>query len=918
MQTFLDDIADELLKSGSNDFSDFCIVLPNRRAGVFLRDSIAKKSSKAIWAPEIISIEDFLFNLSPFIKADQSTLLFAFYEIYEKRAKDPQTIELFANWAPVYLSDINELDLNLLDAQDVFAQLHSIERIKKWNPTTGEETEFQKRHLHFVEQFFPFYQELRDFLTSKKIGYQGMAFRHVAENIETIINSSTWKEVWFAGFNALTVSEERILEEWKNSGKAKLFWDMDEFYVNDPIHEAGHYARNYLSGQADLKLDRGFSWLSNRLSSEPKDVSLIPAQRSVVQARIAGSILQEKLSAGADVLTNTAVILNDEQLLLPLLGSLPTALQGVNITMGYGLENSQSAVFIENIFSLYVRTVNGAGFHHNLVDRIESDPFFQLLIGDSVSVERSNRFYYSPDDLSQTALHKQIFDYSWCNVTGFLDNLKNLIPKLGKLLPTHSIELEFLFLLEKLNQRLLDLTEEFGTIDSVKTLHTFWRQLLRNQQLDFVGEPLTGLQIMGMLETRNLDFEEVIILGVNEGNLPSTTHANSYFTFDIRRGYGLACQNERDAVTAYHFYRLLQRAKKVTLIYDQDTDSFGGGEVSRYVKQLQLEKSDNISITEKLVEQVIPESVVPPEISIQKGDFEIEKLKQLAASGLSPSALNTFRSCSLKYYFRYVAGVKEPDKFEEEMDSAKLGSAIHDTLEELYTPWIGGFLNSDDLKVSKKRVEKLLQGNFGKQLKTGEEITGQDVLAFEVAKTYVNRVIDHDLATLKSGKTIEILGLEDTLEKTYGFGGGQHQVKLKGKADRIDRIDQQTVRIIDYKTGSFQKDFNIRDVSMFESSKSDNAFQLLFYRLISPYGSNHEVEPTGFYLRSNQIERNIKVSQDKKAVAGTELDGYVEELLDSTVSELLDQTIPFTQTEDLSRCKHCDYNGVCQRATKDT
>lgn len=918
MQTFLDDIADELLKTGSNDFSETCIVLPNRRAGVFLRDSIAKKSSKAIWAPEIVSIEDFLFGLSPFVKADQSTLLFAFYEIYKKQAKDPQTIDLFANWAPVFLSDINELDLNLLDAEDVFAQLYSIERIKKWNPETGEETGFQRKHLEFVARFFPFYKELIEFLTSKGLGYQGMAFRHVAQNADAIIKASKWKQVWFGGFNALTISEESILEAWKNSGKAKFFWDMDSYYTNDSVHEAGHYIRQYLSGKANLKLDSEFDWLGNHLSEAHKEIALIAAQRNMAQAKIAGSLLNNRLQEGDEVLTNTAVVLNDERLLLPLLGSLPTELQGVNITMGYGLENSQSAVFVEHLFKLYSRTATASGFYHEFVTAIENDPFFQLLSGDSKTEKRPNRVYYSVDELAVGKLHSQIFNHSWSSVDGFLNSLKSLISRIGKLLPEQSIELEFLFLLEKLCQRLLDLTSEFGAIDSVKTLHTFWRQLLRNQQLDFVGEPLTGLQVMGMLETRNLDFKEVIVLGVNEGNLPSTSHTNSYFTFDIRRAYGLACQNERDAVTAYHFYRLLQRAEKVTLVYDQDTDSFGGGEVSRYVKQLMLEKSSNINLTEQSIEQVIPETLASPSISIPKGDFELDKLKEIADYGLSPSALNTYRSCSLKYYFRYVAGVKEPDNFEEEIDSAKLGSAIHDTLEELYKPFVGQALNSESLQSLKPKIEPELKRYFKKHLKTDEELSGQDILAFEVGKTYIKRVIEFDKLLLKQKKSIQILGLEDELvgKVNLEFEGQPLAIKLKGKADRIDKVDGDTVRIIDYKTGSFEKKFDIKDVSDFDDTKSDNAFQMLFYRLISKsLQAGLNTEPTGFYLRSNDIERKITVRQDKQAIEQNELDDYVENLVLNVLNELYNPSISFSQTEDHERCKYCEFNGVCQRAT---
>ncbi|MCB9185918.1 MAG: PD-(D/E)XK nuclease family protein [Flavobacteriales bacterium] len=917
MRTFLDDIASELLKQGGNDFSQTCIVLPNRRAGVFLRNAISKESKKAIWAPTILSIEDFVFSLSSLVKADQTTLLFAFYEVYKQRASDPQTIELFASWAPIFLSDINELDLNLIDAEDIFAQLYSIERIKKWNPDKAEATEFQKKHLHFVEQFYPFYQQLRNALKSKGVAYQGMAFREVAEHIDSIVSQSEWDRVWFAGFNALTVSEERILAGWQNSGKARLFWDMDAFYADDTIHEAGHYIRRYNGGTAELKLPAEYNWKACRLGVEPKEINLIAAQRNMTQAAIASTILEQRLDKGNEAFSGTAVVLNDEQLLVPLLSSLPTHLNGVNITMGYGLRQSQSAVFVEHLFKLYSRYAESGGrYYHEHVAALENDPFFQLVQTEFIKEERAKQVYFSAPQLQQSELHQLVFNDTWSSVTGFLEELKRVFSVVGKRLDEDSIEREFLFLLDKLAQRLLDLNSEFSSIDSIKTLHTFWKQLLRSQQLDFVGEPLTGLQIMGMLETRNLDFEEIIMLGVNEGNLPSNAHSPSYFTFDIRRAYGLACQNERDAVTAYHFYRLLQRAKRIHLIYDQDTDSLGRGEVSRYVKQLMLEGGQNLAVKEWSVEQEIPESVAAPPITIQKGDDELQKLKERAEFGFSPSALNTFRSCSLKYYFRYVAGIREPDEFQEDMDAVKLGLAIHKTLEDLYQPFVGRTLVADELKKKKGLFRDILLKRFKEQLETKEDLSGPDLLTFEAAATYVDRVITHDLDQVNSGQVITVLQLEGELQRDLQLlvEKGKLSVRLKGNADRLDRLSDGTLRVIDYKTGGFNKTLKITDKAAFGDPKSDNAFQMLTYLYMASVQYDADsISPMGFYLRSTQVEKAVSVFEDKMELKGSELTRYAEELIVETLTELFDASIPFSQTEDVKRCEHCEFNAVCQR-----
>ena len=741
MKTFLENIAEELLKDGGNDFSKTCIVLPNRRAGVFLRDAISRQSNKAIWAPTVLSIEDFVFSLSEVVKADQTTLLFSFYEVYRQSVSDPQTIELFANWAPTFLSDVNELDLNLIDAEDIFAQLYSVERVERWNPETGKPTDFQQKHLDFVKQLFPYYKQLREVLTKRKVGYQGMAFRSVAENAEKIIAASEWEQVWFGGFNALTISEEQIMNAWQQSGKGKLFWDVDAFYADDAVHEAGHYIRRYAKGYSDLKIGEEYRWKENRLSIDEKEVHLIGVQRNMAQAQVAGSILESKLKKSNNgTLANTAVILNDEQMLIPLLSSIPTDLSKVNITMGYGLIQSQSAVLIEKLFKLYVKFAEQSNqFYLEDVLAVKNDSFCRLVGAEAFGNFNAGdkQVYLKPENLNSSNLGKMMFSEELSSVVGFLNGLKQIIAHFGAKLSANesdSLEQEFLFLLDGLAQRLLDLNAEFGGIDSIKTLHSFWKQLLRNQQLDFVGEPLHGLQVMGMLETRNLDFEEVIMLGVNEGNLPSNAHSNSYFTFDIRRAYGLACQNERDAVTAYHFYRLLQRAKKVYLVYDQDTDSLGRGEVSRYVRQLMMEKKPNIKLREWNLEQEISPNVFSPEIIIEKTKDAFAKMLAQAERGFSPSALNTYRSCSLKYYFRYVAGIKEQEQLVQDIDHAKFGTAVHDTLEELYKPYLNKPVSEEILKAMKAQAKQVLESKFKEQLPTGGELVGKNLLAFEVAQ----------------------------------------------------------------------------------------------------------------------------------------------------------------------------------------
>ena len=925
MKTFLENLASEILSQEGNDFSDLCVVLPNRRAGVFLRAALSKEGKRAIWAPKILSIEDFVFSLSGLTKVDQTTLLFQLYNVYKEHGAGQDSFELYANWAPTFLKDINEVDINLIDAKDIYEQLYSVERISRWNPSGKPQSDFQKNHLEFVQQLHGLYLALSDSLKAKNLAYQGMAFRRVAEHPKEALQQCEWKNIWFAGFNAMTISEEEIIQQFLESGRARIFWDIDDYYSDDPMHEAGFYIRRYLAGQSRLKLDGALKWKSSHFSSESKNIHLIGAQRNVTQAEIAATILQQKLrEKGPEGLARTAVVLNDEKLLFPLLNSLPADLQHVNITMGYGLKYSQLVAFFDKLFRLHAHasSANGMLYHKDVIS-IFTDGIYASVTGETGATRRKqladlNQAYLSSSSIRQNSFDEILFPSELPSVAGFLKLLREAAKTIAIAWNEREFILEskFLLLVERMLVRLTDLQNEFGLIDSLKTLHVFWQQLINGQQLDFVGEPIGGLQVMGMLETRNLDFEDVILLSVNEGSLPSSSHSPSYFTFDVRRVYGLACQNERDAVTAYHFYRLIQRAKNVHLVFDQDSTSFGSGEVSRYVQQLRLEAPTNVTFHEKSVAQKLPKKAIDNEISIAKGDLEYDVLLKHAERGYSPSALNTYRSCTLKYYMRYVAKFKEDDELAEEVDNATFGTAIHDTLEQLYLSTLGHPLTEKQLQEMTKNIDSVLEGQFAKHVPVAAIKQGKNLLAFEVARAYVKRVLKNDLKSVKNGQPVTVLQLEQKLKGsiTVAVNGTELKVNLSGLADRIDRTHDGQIRLIDYKTGSPDKTTIINERSELDKKKADNAFQLLLYQFMyADMTKTHEANPTLFYLRSQEIEKPVTVKEEKVPVEGIELTEYTKTVLSETLQELFSKDIPFSQTEDTDACTYCDFKDMCQR-----
>ncbi len=923
MSTFLHDLASRLIAQHGTDLSKVCVVLPGRRAGVFFRKALGDCTDKAIWAPTVRSIEDFVTEGSGLTLLDKTTLLFRFFEVYRQHADEPQPIAQFAAWAGSFLADINEIDLNMLNAEAVFHDLHSVERIARWNPDGSPPSDFQKRHLDFVRQFPVFHSELKKSLLAKKEAYQGIAFRKVAEEVDKAIADNPWEKVVFAGFNALTVSEETIMQAWTQNGKGQLLWDMDPTYVSDPIHEAGHYIRKYLTKQSVLRLEKEWEWARPWLRETDKQLDIIAVQRKVSQAKVAASLIAKRLEDDPTTdFQRTAIVLNDEQLLMPLLHALPEKLKGINITMGYGLQFSQSAVFIGKLFALWQNSADHDGrLYHRDLGAICTDTFFLAATGqraDELLKRLADRRKVSirPAEAGGDHPLERIMLLEMNGTPqGFLQGLEKLVGTVRDTcgeLPALALEMEFLHRIGKMVTRLSDMLRQYPEIGDLRTLHVFWRQLLRGVQLDFKGEPLTGLQVMGMLETRNLDFEEVIMLGVNEGNLPSGASSNSYLTYDIRGSYGLARQNERDAVTAYHFYRLLHRAQRVTLIYDSDTDAMGKGEVSRYVHQLRLEQGANIRIREFEVKQQVESSAFRPKITIQKGEREMQRLLAHAASGFSPSALNSYRNCALRFYFRYVAGFSEQSDLSEHIAHDTFGSAVHNTLEHLYTPLTGRPLTVEALEALRPQVDAELDKQFREVLALDEPPEGRNLLALEVARTYVHRVISHDMKTLRSGMGITLLRLEEKLQTTFESAGTK--VRLKGMADRIDRLSDGTVRIIDYKTGSKPQKSKVEDPEEFDGSGLDHFFQLMMYALMyASEDADAAMYPVLFYVRHDDMEKPLKVLEGKAEVSGTELTDYASARVGSVISRLLNPEEPFNQTDDDERCKHCDFNGICQR-----
>lgn len=956
MQSFLEKTVAYLCEKYGESISELCIVLPNRRAGLFLKTHFSNHLKTTFWSPEILATEDFVTLLSELQPADPTTLLFELYETV--KACNPQNIETFdefSKWGQVLLGDFNEIDRYLVDAKQLFGNLKDIKELESWSLNSEETlTDFQKQYLEFWRLLGVYYNDFKKRMLDKQRAYQGLAYRIVANDVKARARKHNWKKIIFAGFNALNQAEELIISELLDTGKAEIIWDTDKYYMHNINQEAGRFIRRYNEyGRFDKLPERNIVIKEDLLGTDKKNITVIGAAKNVAQAKVAGNIVTE-LFGREESLQHTALVLADENLLFPVLHSLPENITDINVTMGYPLKSTPVAGYFDLVFNLHENARRIAGgrakysFYHTDLVKLLSHPYTMIALATSeekrqikaiISRIQHNNIVFASQNMLESIFNelqpeaydilKPLFrhwqtpaDAISC-ITYLIDTLKNGIVTQHEIAENKAnLELEYLFAFTKIIKRVQVLMQDYpGSIADVNTLRNVLNQIVRTSPLPFYGEPLRGLQVMGMLETRTLDFENVILLSCNEDILPSGKTVNSFIPFELKYHFGLPTYSDKDAVFAYHFYRLLQRAKNIYLLYNTENDALGSGEKSRFVTQLLYELpkvNPNVTITEQL-------AIVPTQagnagnvIVVQKNPKIMERLQQKALDGFSPSLLNKYRNCSLQFYFHSVAGLKEADEVEETIGADVLGNVIHKVLEQLYTPFIGDKLRADDVKAMKPQVETLTMAAFEEYYKRSEISFGKNLLTLRVALKFVYNFLDAEIRQLqqleKSGQPLIMKALEQTLESEMQVNNAP--VKIKGNADRIDSIGKIT-RIVDYKTGLAEnKELQFDDWDEIRLNATlAKSFQLLMYAYLY-YKMNPEIRDN---MQSGIITfrelsaglKTVKVNGD--TVLNEALLKEFEAQLQQLLTDIMDTSIPFSQTDDLSICEYCSFKGICNR-----
>ncbi len=952
MKKFLDKVADYILDNCQENSLRTAIIFPNKRTEVFLKNYLKQKVDKDFWLPEFYTTDEFFIKASGLQKLDPILIYFELFKIHQEIAgANARSIDDFLVWAPVILSDFNDIDLYLADATAIFSNLSETKAMEAWNPDGRDLTEMQQNYLAFFQSLKTYYEKLNSKLAEKKSGYTGWIYRKLAENIESLSKQFQWDNFIVIGLNALSKSEKQIFGFINQNYQVDFLWDVDEYYMHPEKFglkqmEAGRFINNLF----DAWHIENPKWISSHLAKdEDKTIQIVGIPKRIGQVKYAGQLLEsvlksEGVTANSQQELDTAVVLADEKLLVPMLNALPVLQDAenkksvFNVTMGYPLANSPLNSFIMQWLNLLInklerRKNNFSILHFNA---LLNNPIVKLTFGSSKNVgkytstlnERNSSYLskeeidsiLSPlgDDVSKKLI--PLFLQPTENATEFINSFIAFL-QIAKPIFLSSENKQVLLkeqfsVIVQLIKNISVILEEAGEVINLKALQKILVQIIRRNEINLRGEPLSGIQIMGMLETRNLDFKNIILLSANEGIIPKTTTPESFIPFDIRSLFKLPLPKEKTDVFAYHFYRLLQRAQNITLIYNSESDELGGGEKSRFILQLKDELANvnkKIKLSESMLRIDLGESKREQGIVITKTDEILKEIDKRAKRGLSPSALNTYIQCSLQYYFSRILYLKPSESIDESIESSTFGTIIHEVLEQIYTPFIGGLIDPNSLKLRLKKSEDLLIHSFNKHLNNADFNTGKNLLSFEVAKKYIKEFISSDVKQLQRNPQF-LIGLEQKLATTLNVDN--KEILLKGTIDRIGKDNQLgAILLADYKTGKVEKkDLKFEDwESLATDKKYSKAFQLLFYTYLYQKNnpSTQQIIPGIYSMRA--ISSGFITTTLPEGTDDNDLISEFEKVLSDVIEDIFNPELPFIQTDDLDTCKWCDYKGICNR-----
>jgi len=931
MRSFLQDIAD-VVKRDYPDWDRLQIVFPNRRAALYFKEELAKDLTTPKWCPTILTIEELIDSYSFLEEVDKLTSIVKLYQAFKKVTGSTEKIDQFYYWGEMLLRDFDELDKYMVNAEFLFRDISNLKEVDQyfdylteeqkiflkdfWQSVEFSTEETRNRFLSLWKNLYPVYKEFQESLLKDGTAYAGMIHRLVAEGLVAQTAPTSEKKTIFAGFNALTTAEEKIVCWFVENQSATVFWDEDEFYVSSEHREAGAFFRLYRKHPVLGKTfnERPASHLSSR-----KQISIYGVPQKAGHSKLLAQQLSDDKTFEKE--GSHVIVLPDESLLMPLLYSLPLSISSINVTMGFPLVSTPFFSLIDFLFDLH-RTKRKDEFYFKGVMAVLSHPYVNALAVAEVSELKTFITKYN-----QVYLEEHVFEtkgnvlasiFKLVGKADFIPYVLDAIALFASAPSNGILDKEFAFYFHRILTKLQELTVDEPM--ELSMLQKLFRQIARSEKVPFSGEPLTGIQIMGVLETRNLDFDHVHVLSLNEGLWPASPRQGSYLPHSIRKAYGLPTYAHQDAMYGYLFYRLLQRSEQVSLYYNTEPDVLGSGEMSRYLYQIIYEAQ--WPYTKKILYSSISLNQ-PSTIAIEKDSNVMEKLQRYATKALTPSTLNTYLECRLKFYFRNLLGVVEADEVEEEADARIFGNLFHDVMQFFYldlklkdgTAEIRAEHFTDLPKKLDLLVERAYRKHFGLTHNRKIEYDGQQLVVNEMVKKMADHVLkkDGEYAPFY----IDMLEQEDF--KTSFPVDAKLIILLGGKIDRVDRKENM-VRIIDYKTGKDENSFKTI-TSLFDRDdvkRNKAAFQALFYSWVY----DRVKSDSSLILQPGLINR--KEIFDDKFEYGLSQNGQViqdvkyllpefESNLVQLLTELFDPQQPFDQTTKIKTCEYCSYKEICGR-----
>ena len=958
METFLKEVAHDLYKKTGGNMANVAVIFPNKRAGLFFSEYLSGETNAPMWSPVYLSISEFFCQLSDLRLGDPVKLVCDLYKVFCRITKSKETLDDFYFWGEMLIADFDDADKNMVDTGMLFRNLKDLnelaadcdfleegqkEAISRFFKNFSMErlTDLKQRFISVWDTLGDIYTAYKDLLETQRLAYEGMLYRRVIDGLNP--EELPYEKYVFVGFNVLNKVEHTLFHKLDRAGKALFYWDYDVFYTQKVPHEAGEFIRRNLRDFPSELPPSAFDHLN-----KPKEIIYIQSPTENGQTQYLPQWIRENLTEEEK---ETAIVLCNETLLQPVLHALPENVRHINVTMGFPLSQTLAYSFVNVLMELHTSGYNPANgrYVYSAVSSVLKHPYTQKLSDEAdallKTLTKNNRFYPLPSELEKDEALALLFTPVENNLQ-LCTLLSEALKRVAALYDRNNamrketfdqLYREALFKAYTLVNRFNTLIENKDLCVNAVTLKRLLLRVMDTSGIPFHGEPAIGLQIMGVLETRNLDFRHLVLLSVNEGQLPKGGNDASFVPYNLRKAFGMTTIDHKIAVYAYYFYRMIQRAEHVTCLYNTVTDGINRGEWSRFMLQFLIEWDYNV-VCKQLKASQSPLHPMP--ISVQKSQEVMKHLRMTfdmdanPKAFISPSALNCYLDCPLKFYFKYVAGLTVPDEVSEEIDSAKFGSIFHYAAERIYKD-----LTVQGKLIGKESIESLLKDDaclqnyvdkgfkkifFNIPEDVPSEYNGIQLVNSAVIVRYIRQLLRNDL----SYAPFTFIASETKVQENVEIQTAEGAVKSRigGIIDRMDLKGNQ-LRIVDYKTGgNAETPANIEALFVPDKKRASHIFQTFVYAAIvcksmRAQGKTYQVAPSLLYIHkassadySPVIQMGEPRKQKEDVVDFALCEDEFRERLQILLNEIFDVSVPFVQTDIKEKCTYCDFRKLCRKA----